>query len=92
MRPGFEPEPGLARTPRAEPTDFDTLPALVRGTAGAQCRDGVLYVDLPGDSPVRGFGPGNGNLDQHAIALFWSAIRENAASRAAAFLETRSGG
>jgi len=92
MYPGFRPSRGLTRTPRSYPPEFDILPTLAPGFSSATCRDGILYVDLPDDSPVRGFGPGNGNLDQYAIALFWASIRENAAARAAAFLEMRAGG
>lgn len=84
--PGFVPARGITGTPRGNPDDFDTLPPLTAAFTSAECRDGKLRVTLADTAPVRGFGPGKGNLDQHAISLFWASIRENAALRAAAFL------
>ena len=72
--------------PIVNPSDFDTLPELLPAYAGAVCRDGYLFVDLPADSSVRGFGPDGGNLDAYAISLFWANLRSNLETRGEAYL------
>ena len=72
-------------TPIVSPSDFDTLPELVPGYVGAECRDGYLFVDLPEGTPVQGFGRDGGNLDAYAITLFWANIRSNLETRAEAY-------
>lgn len=86
LEPDYDAGAAHRGTPRIDPSRHDALPAPTVGFAGAQCRDGKLIVSLPEESPVRGFGAGGVNLDQHAVALFWANLRENAAARAAAFL------
>ena len=65
-----------------EPTADLADAALVPG-AGASCDDGLLV--LGGTPRLRGFVlPGN-NYHVYDFALFWSAIRQDAARRLAAW-------
>lgn len=60
------------------------LQPLVPGAVTAQCRDGVLMVEV---NPALGLTPlPGGNMHYHDISLYYADIRADAARRAGAFL------
>ncbi len=62
------------------------LPALVPNPTGAQCRDGLLEVDLPWTSGFRdSLAWLFGSYHRNDFGLFYANIRENAAERVAAW-------
>ena len=81
--------PGSLPFPPAPfPTKAGILPALTPHLTGAQCRDGLLTVDIPGDAP-KGFHDtislltGSYHLTDYGV--FYAAIRANAVDRVAAW-------
>ena len=81
--------PGSLPFPPAPfPTKAGVLPALTPHLTGAQCRDGLLTVDIPGDAP-KGFHDtislltGSYHLTDYGV--FYAAIRANAVDRVAAW-------
>ena len=70
------------------PTHAGALPALTPHLTGAQCHDGLLTVDIPGNAP-KGFHDmislltGSYHLTDYGV--FYAAIRENAAERVTAW-------
>jgi len=62
------------------------LTPLEPGLTGAQCRDGVLYVELKNTEGYNDLQMPNGNFHVYDYNLFWLSIRQNAAARVDAYL------
>jgi len=85
--------PGSLPLPRGPfPTAAAPLPAPSPQLTGAECRNGLLNVDIGGDPP--GFRDGlsvlTGSYHASDYGIFYAAIRENAAVRVAAWRLQRS--
>ena len=78
----FDDEAGHGALPGvAAPTP---LPALTTGP-GAECRDGVLYTEIPTDDAFELMILEGENLHMHDFDLFYGSIRANAVARTEAF-------
>ena len=81
--------PGSLPFPAAPyPAKAGVLPAPTPHLTGAQCRDGLLTVDIPGDAP-KGFHDAisllTGSYHLTDYGVFYAAISANAVDRVAAY-------
>ena len=79
----FENEPGHGALPGV--ASAGPLPALTPG-AGAECRDGILFTEIPTDDAFELMVLDGENLHMHDFDLFYGSIRVNAVARTQAFL------
>jgi hypothetical protein len=69
----------------------DPLPALNPGSAGAQCRDGVLWASVPEGSYYYERRLPPNNYHNHDYSLFYMNLRDNVRVRTEAFLRREEG-
>lgn len=67
----------------------EPLPRPVAGQIGAQCRNGVLWADVPEDSPWYGARRPPNNYHNLDYSLFYMDLRANLEERVEAFLAAR---